>query len=117
MCQDVHMFSYQEHAGVKFPSSRLDSCQTFRNLDPERRAAVLEEQSGCSICTSFTHKKLRQHVQGNRRQQGVWPRAPPHAGPVKEQLLPGNVHAHIPVPGGYLRGTCARPNKTGGSIS
>ena len=44
MCQDVHMFSFQRHQGVQFPSTCLSSCGKFRDLSPKDKAAVLEEQ-------------------------------------------------------------------------
>ena len=50
LCQDVHV-------GVQFPSIQLSSCEKFKDMSPKDKAAALEEQGRCSLCTSFTHRR------------------------------------------------------------
>ena len=49
----------RKYEGVQFPSTRLDSCEKFLDLNHESKAIILEEQSGCSLCTSFLCKRKR----------------------------------------------------------
>ena len=66
VCQDVHMFSCRRHKGVLFPSLSLSSCKEFRDMGPKDKAAKLEEQSGCSLCTSYIHKRSMCYQTRNR---------------------------------------------------
>ena len=104
MCQDVHTFNFKRHAEIKFPPSWLNSCQKFRDLDPKRKAAVMEEHSGCLICTFFTHMRDRCYQKRDRSSadtcgemegnKGCGCKHQPHAAPVQEQVLPGNFSMH-----------------------
>ena len=46
VCQDVHMFDIRKHEGIQFPLTQFNSCKQFKDLSPERKGTVLEEQSG-----------------------------------------------------------------------
>ena len=37
------MFTIRKHDGVQFPSTRLYSCEKFKELSPKRKAIILEE--------------------------------------------------------------------------
>ena len=57
VCQRRHLFDVRKRKRVQFPLTWLDSCKKFKEQSPKRKAIILEEQSGCLLCTSFVHKR------------------------------------------------------------
>ena len=56
VCRDKHVYPRKFPWGsLSWPSSRLQYCCVFRDLNPTQRAIVIEEQGGCVTCLSWAH--------------------------------------------------------------
>ena len=60
-----------KYEGVYVPSTRHSNCGRFGDLSPNAKAAILEDQSGCFICNSFTHNTDRCHQRRQRKFVGT----------------------------------------------
>ena len=56
LCKDRHTFT-RKRDGKEWPSDRFISCSKFQKMSAKDRGLQLEKSSGCSRCTSWSHKK------------------------------------------------------------
>jgi hypothetical protein len=58
LCKDDHTYPRALPWGtMEWPSQRLEACPQFQQMTPQARGNALEEQGGCSLCTSYAHPK------------------------------------------------------------
>ena len=61
-CQGGHTFtrSFSNFTiTVPWPSNRLEACPEFRKMSPAQRAAMMEGQAACVLCTAVSHREDR----------------------------------------------------------